>query len=199
MIFNLASSLLIGATVVLADPIITAHANAATLPVSFDPIKAAYWTGLPHHRRTPFSVSPDGNSAYLAYLDATYSTVHVVQINITDFSTIGTPYSTTGYEAAGLVARNDGFALFTTINATGTTDLPTDNYPIAALIRVKDGVEAWRTPLNGPGVNTDADSGVYPLIYYTNYVDENSYLLPLMPMVILYIPKQPVFMLPTSS
>lgn len=154
------SSLLLGATAVLADPVITTFANTAKLAASFDPIKAAYWTGLPHHRRTPFSVSPDGNSAYLAYLDSTYSTVYVQEINVTDFSAIGTAYSTTGYEAAGLVAQNDGFALFATINATGTTDLPTDNYPIAALIRVTDGVETWRTPMNGPGVHPDADGGV---------------------------------------
>jgi hypothetical protein len=40
-----------------------------------------------------------------------------------------------------------------TVKATGTTDLPPDNYPIVSLIRYKDGAEAWRTPLNGPGVH----------------------------------------------
>lgn len=141
---------------VLADPVITIFDDVLALPASFDPIKAAYWTGLPHHRRTPFSVSPDGTSAYLAFLDSTYNTVYVQQVDIDTFEAVGTPYSTTGYEASGLVAQNDGFALFATINATGTTDLPTDDYPIAAVIRVINGTESWRTPMNGPGVHADA-------------------------------------------
>ncbi|KAL3479671.1 hypothetical protein BJX99DRAFT_67054 [Aspergillus californicus] len=40
------------------------------LTSSFNPVKEAYWTGYPHHRRTPFAVSPNGNSAYIAYLDS---------------------------------------------------------------------------------------------------------------------------------
>lgn len=78
------------------------------------------------------------------------------QVDIDTFEAVGTPYSTTGYEASGLVAQNDGFALFATINATGNTDLPTDDYPIAAVIRVINGTESWRTPMNGPGVHADA-------------------------------------------
>lgn len=141
---------------VLADPIITTFSDSLSLPSSFDPIKAAYWTGLPHHRRTPFSVSPDGKSAYLAFLDSTYSNVYVQQVDVNTFEAVGTAYTTTGYEASGLVAQNDGFALFATINATGTTDLPTYDYPIAAVIRVTNGTESWRTPMNGPGVHADA-------------------------------------------
>ncbi|RDW88970.1 hypothetical protein BP6252_01002 [Coleophoma cylindrospora] len=141
---------------VLADVSITSFANSLKLSSSFDPIKAAYWTGLPHHRRTPFSVSPDGTKGYLAYLDSTYSSVVVQEVDLTTFAAVGTAYKTTGYEATGLVAQNDGFALLATVNATGTTDLPTDNEPIVSLIRVKDGAEAWRTPLNGPGVHASA-------------------------------------------
>src|SRR4051812_22777552 len=51
-----------GITSVLSDASISTFANSLTLSASFDPIKPAYWTGLPHHRRTPFSVSPDGKS-----------------------------------------------------------------------------------------------------------------------------------------
>ncbi|RDW94450.1 hypothetical protein BP5796_00213 [Coleophoma crateriformis] len=141
---------------VLADVSITSFANSLKLGSSFDPIKAAYWTGLPHHRRTPFSVSPDGTKGYLAYLDSTYSSVVVQEVDLTTFAAVGTAYKTTAYEATGLVAQNDGFALLATVNATGTTDLPTDNEPIVSLIRVKDGAEAWRTPLNGPGVHASA-------------------------------------------
>lgn len=141
---------------VSADPVITSFKNSLALDASFDPIIAAYWTGLPHHRRTPFSVSPDGKSAYLAYLDATLSTVHVQQVDTTTFAAVGTPFSTAGYEAAGLVAQDDGFALLATVKATGTTDLPPDDTNIISLIRVKSGTESWRTPLNGPGVHAAA-------------------------------------------
>ena len=69
MHFTLFSALVAGSiTSVLGDASISSFPNSLTLSSSFDPIKAAYWTGLPHHRRTPFSVSPDGKSAYLAYL-----------------------------------------------------------------------------------------------------------------------------------
>jgi hypothetical protein len=154
MHFSTAFSLVLASGAgVLADPVLTSFPNALALSSSFDPIKAAYWTGLPHHRRTPFSVSPDGKSAYLAYLDATYSNVVVQQVDTTTFAAVGTAYSTEGYEAAGLVAQNDGFALLANINATGTTDLPPTGDFVTAIIRVKNGAEAWRTPLNGPGVH----------------------------------------------
>lgn len=94
-------------------------------------------------------VSPDGKSAYLAYLDSTYKTVYVQQVDVTTFAAVGTAFSTAGYEAAGLVAQNDGFALLATVDATGTTDIPPNSYPIISVIRVKAGTEAWRTPLNG--------------------------------------------------
>ncbi|KUJ12145.1 uncharacterized protein LY89DRAFT_786279 [Mollisia scopiformis] len=138
----------------IADPIISSFPNSLTLESSFDPIKAAYWTGLPHHRRTPFSVSPDGNSAYLAYLDASYSNVVIQQVNTSTFEAVGTAVQITGYEAAGLVAQNDGFAVMVTTNATGTTDLPPTGEYVTVVVRYKDGVEAWTTALNGPGVHT---------------------------------------------
>lgn len=122
------------------------------LESSFDPIKAAYWTGLPHYRRTPFKVSPDGKSAYLAYLDATYSNV-VIQQDTSNFEAVGTAVKIAGYEAAGLVAQNDGFAVMVTANATGTTDLPPTGDYVTTLVRYTNGVEKWRTSLNGPGVH----------------------------------------------
>jgi hypothetical protein len=141
---------------VICDAVISSFPNSLDLPANFDPVKPAYWTGLAHHRRTPFSVSPDGKSAYLAYLDSSYKNVHVQQVDVSTFKAVGTAVSISGFEAAGLVAQNDGFALMATVSATGTTGLPPNNYPIVALIRYKNGVEAWRTPLNGPGVHAAA-------------------------------------------
>ena len=140
---------------VLADPFLASFPNSLELSSSFDPIKAAYWTGLPHHRRTPFAVSPDGNSGYLAYLDSTYAKVLVQQVDLTTFEAVGTAYETTGYEAGGLVAHNDGFALMASVDATGTTDLPPAGEYVTAIIRVTNGVESWRTPVNGPGVHAE--------------------------------------------
>ncbi|KAH9223558.1 hypothetical protein DL95DRAFT_431478 [Leptodontidium sp. 2 PMI_412] len=154
MRFSLLPSFIVaGASSVFADPSISSFPNSLTLPSSFQPIIPAYWTGLPHHRRTPFSVSPDGKSAYLAYLDAAKKNVVVQQVDTTTFTAVGTAVTIPGYEAAGLVAQNDGFALMATVDASGTTDLPTNNMPIVALIRYKNGVQAWRTPLNGPGIH----------------------------------------------
>ncbi|CRK47599.1 hypothetical protein BN1723_020335, partial [Verticillium longisporum] len=59
------------------------HVDSATLAHSYNPVKEAYWTGYPHHRRTPFALSPDGKTAYLAYLDASETDVHVQPINPT--------------------------------------------------------------------------------------------------------------------
>ncbi|QSZ31054.1 hypothetical protein DSL72_000615 [Monilinia vaccinii-corymbosi] len=141
-----------GITSVLGDVSISTFPNSLNLAADFDPIKPAYWTVLAHHRRTPLSVSPDGKSAYIAYLDSTYAKVHVQQVSLTDFSAVGEAVSVTAYEAAGLVAQNDGFALMATVKATGT-DLPKDNAPIVSIIRYKNGVKSWETPLNGPGVH----------------------------------------------
>ncbi|KAF7913706.1 uncharacterized protein EAF01_000112 [Botrytis porri] len=142
-----------GITSALGDASISTFPNSLALAANFDPIKSAYWTGLPHHRRTPFSVSPDGNSAYLAYLDSTYAKVYVQQVSLTDFSAVGEAVAITAYEATGLVAQNDGFALMATVNATGTTDLPTDGSPIVSIIRYTNGTKTWETALNGPGVH----------------------------------------------
>jgi hypothetical protein len=146
-------SLLALASSTIADPIVSSFPNSLTLESSFDPIKAAYWTGLPHHRRTPFKVSPDGNSAYLAYLDTTYSNVVIQQVDTSTFEAVGTAVKITGYEAAGLVAHNDGFAVMVTANATGTTDLPPTGDYVTTLVRYTNGTETWRTALNGPGVH----------------------------------------------
>ncbi|CAE6474071.1 unnamed protein product [Rhizoctonia solani] len=127
--------------------------DTLTLPVSFDPIQAAYWTGLPNHRRTPFAVSPDGKSAFLAFLSAAKDAVYVQPVNPTTFAANGDAVKiANAKEAGGLVAHNDGFAIMVTLPVSGT-DAPPNSYPVATLIRYKNGSQAWSTALNGPGVH----------------------------------------------
>ncbi|CUA75739.1 hypothetical protein RSOLAG22IIIB_06046 [Rhizoctonia solani] len=151
--------------------------DTLTLPVSFDPIQAAYWTGLPNHRRTPFAVSPDGKSAFLAFLSAAKDAVYVQPVNPTTFASNGDAVKiANAKEAGGLVAHNDGFAIMVTLPVSGT-DAPPNSYPVTTLIRYKNGSQVWSTPLNGPGVHVSdglsaspdmngdlvysADSGLY--------------------------------------
>ncbi|GKT47496.1 uncharacterized protein ColSpa_07677 [Colletotrichum spaethianum] len=126
------------------------HVDSATLSKSFNPIKEAYWTGYPHHRRTPFAVSPDGKSAWLAYLDSSETGVHVQQIDPTTFAATGEPITIPGgKEAGGLVAHNDGFAILTNELLSGG---PVDT-PIAVLYRFTAGKQTFKTPLGGPNVD----------------------------------------------
>ncbi|KAI7491290.1 hypothetical protein KC351_g61 [Hortaea werneckii] len=69
--------------VVAVDPSLKLKTFVDVMDLSseFDPVKAAYWTNLPHHRRTPFAVSPDGETGYLAYLDSSGKGVHVEHIH----------------------------------------------------------------------------------------------------------------------
>ncbi|KAF5856979.1 hypothetical protein ETB97_006457 [Aspergillus alliaceus] len=122
---------------------------------SFNPIKEAYWTGYPHHRRTPFAVSPDGKSAYVAYLDASETDVHVQQVDVNTFEATGTSVTVSGAkEAGGLVAHNDGFVLLTNeAMPSGTINAPPSDTPVPVLYRYTDGKEAWKTWLGGPGVH----------------------------------------------
>lgn len=131
--------------------------NSLALDYSFGPVKESYWTGFPHHRRTPFAVSPDGRSAYLAYLDSSETDVHIQQVDPTTFAAVGTAVTVTGgKEAGGLVAHNDGFALLTNeALPSGTTDAPADSTPVAVLYRYTGGTQTWKTFLSGPGVDTD--------------------------------------------
>lgn len=142
-----------GIASVSGDASISKFPNTLTLSAPFDPIIPAYWTGLPHHRRTPFAVSPDGKSAYVAYLDATKKIIVVQQVHTATFAAVGTAITFAGREAAGLVAHNDGFAVMATVAADGTADLPPNDYPIVKLFRYVDGTRVWATALNGPGVH----------------------------------------------
>lgn len=129
------------------------HVDTLTLSSSFSPVQEAYWTGYPHHRRTPFAVSPDGKTAYLAYLDSSSTGVHVQGVDPTTFAAVGDPVTVAkGQEAGGLVAHNDGFALLT--NEVVSGEGGTENHPLAVLYRYTDGKQTFRTLLGGPGIDS---------------------------------------------
>ena len=139
----------------LSESSLKNHVDTLTLSHSFDPIIPAYWTGYPHHRRTPFAVSPDGSSAYLAYLDSSSTGVHVQQVDPTTFAAVGNAVTiSAGKEAGGLVAHDDGFALLTNevSSSSGTDD------PIPVVYRYTNGQETWKTYLGGPNVDTDGSN-----------------------------------------
>ncbi|KAJ5083740.1 hypothetical protein N7456_013167 [Penicillium angulare] len=150
-----ALSVLLSGTTALSESNLTTHVDVLTLDHAFNPVKAAYWTGYPHHRRTPFAVSPNGKSAYIAYLDSTETDVHVQQLDPTTFKATGTSVTITGgQEAGGLVAHNDGFAvLVNEAMPSGTTNAPPDNTPVAVIYRYTNGNETWKTWLGGPNVH----------------------------------------------
>ncbi|KAJ5929156.1 hypothetical protein N7454_007004, partial [Penicillium verhagenii] len=131
------------------------HVDVLALDSAFNPVKEAYWTGYPHHRRTPFAVSPDGNSAYVAYLDSSETDVHIQKLDPTTFEATGTTVTVSGgKEAGGLVAHNDGFAvLVNEAMPSGTTNAPPSDTPVPVLYRYTDGSQTWKTWLGGPGVH----------------------------------------------
>ncbi|KAI0430718.1 hypothetical protein F5Y09DRAFT_307078 [Xylaria sp. FL1042] len=140
------------------------HVDSLALDFSFKPVKEAYWTNLPHHRRTPFAVSPDGKSAFLAYLDSSETDVHVQQVDPETFTAVGSAVTIEGAkEAGGLVAHDDGFALLTNeALPSGTTDAPPDSTPVAVLYRYTDGIQTWKTFLGGPDVDSSVGSLASP-------------------------------------
>ena len=155
LIFILASA--VQATAGLDGSSLSTYVNSLDLNFEFNPVKAAYWTGYPHHRRTPFALSPDGTYAYLAYLDNSETDVHVQKLDPSTFTTLGLAVTVTGAkEAGGLIAHNDGFALLTNeALPSGTVNAPADSTPVPVLYRYTDGVQTWKTFLGGPGVHAD--------------------------------------------
>ncbi|KAK6810596.1 hypothetical protein RU639_013560 [Aspergillus parasiticus] len=148
-------SVALSVTADLTESNLHKYAKVLVLENPFNPIKEAYWTGYPHHRRTPFSVSPDGKSAYIAYLDASETDIHVQQVDVDTFQATGTSVTVSGgKEAGGLVAHNDGFALLTNeAMPSGTTNAPPSDTPVPVLYRYTDGKQTWKTWLGGPGVH----------------------------------------------
>ncbi|CRL26841.1 unnamed protein product [Penicillium camemberti] len=148
-------SAVLGASAAISQSNLKTHVDVLALDYAFNPVKAAYWTGYPHHRRTPFAVSPDGKSAYIAYLDSSATDVHVQQLDPTTFAATGTTVTVSGgKEAGGLVAHNDGFALLTNeAMPSGTTNAPPSDTPVPVLYRYTSGKQTWKTWLGGPGVH----------------------------------------------
>ncbi|KAK2611500.1 hypothetical protein N8I77_004834 [Diaporthe amygdali] len=141
----------------LTESSLETHVDAITLSSSFNPVKEAYWTGYKHHRRTPFAVSPNGKTAYLAFLDSSETGVHVQPIDPTTFKATGTVVTVDGgKEAGGLVAQDDGFALLTNeAMPSGTTNAPPDSTPVPVLYRFDaSGTQKWKTWLGGPDVDS---------------------------------------------
>jgi hypothetical protein len=139
---------------------LTQFKDSLTLSSSFGPVKEAYWTGYPHHRRTPFAVSPDGLSAYLAYLDSSGTDVHVQKVKVDTFEADGVAVTITGgKEAGGLVAHDDGSALLTNeAMPSGTSNAPAGCTPVPVIYRYTSGAQTWKTFIAGPDV--DASFGL---------------------------------------
>ncbi|KAI4728110.1 hypothetical protein E4T49_04007 [Aureobasidium sp. EXF-10728] len=131
------------------------YVNSLELDYSFNPVKEAYWTDLPHHRRTPFALSPDGTRAFLAYLDDSETDVHIQRVDPKTFAAVGSAVTVKGgKEAGGLVAHNDGFALLTNeALPSGTTNAPSGSTPVPVLYRYTEGEQTFKTFLGGPGVH----------------------------------------------
>lgn len=139
----------------LTDASLTNYVNSLELDYSFNPVKEAYWTNLPHHRRTPFALSPDGSRAFLAYLDDSETDVHVQRVDPKTFAAVGSAVTVKGgKEAGGLVAHNDGFALLTNeAMPSGTANAPAGSTPVPVLYRYTEGEQTFKTFLGGPGVH----------------------------------------------
>ncbi|KAL9059914.1 MAG: hypothetical protein Q9162_000984 [Coniocarpon cinnabarinum] len=121
-------------------------------------------SNYPHHRRTPFALSPDAKSAYLAYLDSSGVDVHVQKLDPTTFSAVGNATTVPGgHEAGGLVAMNDGFALLTNEVVPSTTaNAPPGDTPVPVLYRYANGAQSWKTFLGGPNVHADDGLAMSP-------------------------------------
>jgi hypothetical protein len=129
--------------------------NVLNLTAPFDPIKEAYWTGLPHHRRTPFTVSPDGQTGYIAYLDASGTDVHVQHIDPPSMTAKGPDVTLPGLkEAGGIVAHDHGFALLgNEAIPSSVANAPPGETPVPAIYRWQNGKQLWKTFVAGPGVH----------------------------------------------
>lgn len=63
------------------------------------------------------------------------------------------------------MAQNDGFTILTTaVPGTEIADVSSEGYPVAEIIRYKDGIRAWVAPVSGPSVHDGAGS-VYSILW----------------------------------
>ncbi|CAK1365850.1 hypothetical protein CB0940_09686 [Cercospora beticola] len=145
------------ALVAAADPTLKlkTYIDSLKLEGDFDPVIEAYWTGLAHHRRSPFAVSPDGKTGYLAYLSSSGSGVQVQHVDLTTFAGTGSSVTIDNVkEAGGLVGHNDGFALLGNEPlANNVQNAPPDGTPVPAIYRYTNGEQTFKTFVAGPGVH----------------------------------------------
>ncbi|KAF1954754.1 hypothetical protein CC80DRAFT_566720 [Byssothecium circinans] len=105
------------------------HVDALDLVTGFVPVVGNDFIGDPHHHRTPFAVSSDGKSAYIAYLEADGDAITIVDAQ----------------EASGLVAH-DGLALLTYMNMTQSDK---DEYWTPTIVK-KSSSKCSPTPASAP-------------------------------------------------
>lgn len=131
---------------------------------AFNPIIPAYWTGLPHHRRTPFAINSAGTTGHVAYLDASGSGVHIVHVNLNTMEAKRSEVTIPNVkEAGGLVAQDRGFALLGNEPIpSGTANAPPGGTPVPAIYRYMNGKQQWKTFLGGPGVHPDDGLSMSP-------------------------------------
>ena len=140
------------------------YVDAINLDFSFNPIIPSYWTGLPHHRRTPFALSPDGSVGYIAYLDASGSDVHVQHISTATMKAKGSTVTIPKvHEAGGLVGHTRGFALLGNEPIPASVaNAPPGNTPVPAIYRYANGKQQWKTFVAGPGVHASDGLSMAP-------------------------------------
>lgn len=140
------------------------YVDVLDLRSAFNPVISAYWTGLPHHRRTPFAISPDGRTGYLAYLDASGTGVHVTHIDTVTMKQKGRDVTIPNVKEAGsLVARPRGFALLGNEPIpSSVANAPPGGTPVPAIYRYHDGQQSWKTFIAGPGVHPDDGLSMAP-------------------------------------
>lgn len=106
----------LGASAGLTTSNLKTHVDVLALDSAFNPVKEAYWTGYPHHRRTPFAVSPDGKSAYIAYLDSSETDVHVQELDPSTFEATGTTVTVSGGKEGMIVHLFDPCEMLKTLH-----------------------------------------------------------------------------------
>ncbi|KAK5167615.1 uncharacterized protein LTR77_007314 [Saxophila tyrrhenica] len=140
------------------------YVDALPLEFNFNPVISAYWTGLPHHRRTPFAVSADGKTGFLAYLDASGTDVHLQHIDMRTMKEKGRTVTIPNVkEAGGLVAQSHGFALLgNEAIPSSVANAPPGGTPVPAIYRYQNGKQQWKTFVAGPGVHADDGLSMAP-------------------------------------
>lgn len=140
------------------------YVDTLDLHFDFNHVIAAYWTGLPHHRRTPFDISPDGKTGFLAYLDVSGTGVHLQHIDMRTMKDKGPTITIPNVkEAGGLVAQSHGFALLGNEPIpSSVANAPPGSTPVPAIYRYHNGQQQWKTFVVGPGVHASDGLSMAP-------------------------------------